>query len=308
MYDTVNFWLDRVGISGGSPFDMLPYLTDITERQAERRGYSCSGRAGDYAVHIAENGVSLHGSLAKYHLGNNIDTLTKAEARRAVERLSDHLHTDISAARVTRVDVSTVIPVKRPPADYYSYLGQKAHFDRVQATSSTLYYNNHQRQLVMYDKTKEAHSAGVSIPEIFVNNHLFRYEYRLKARVSGQMKTEVTAATLTDAAFYCAVVARWRDEFKSISKINKLSINMERLKTPRAAKEAYFAMLLQGAGQQGINDFIADLKAANAFSDPKYYSRLKAEFNKIIEAPTADKSEMIQELESKIFTAAKYAM
>ena len=144
MYDSVFFWMDRVNISGGRPFEILPYLSEITERQNEN-GYSCTGKAGNYDVYIAENGISLKGSLAKsYFDGDNTATLTRRASQNAVEKLSDLLHIDVRPSKVTRIDVATVIPTKRPPSDYYSYLGQKSHFKRLQSTLETLYYKNHQ--------------------------------------------------------------------------------------------------------------------------------------------------------------------
>jgi len=76
VYDTVNLRIDRAGISGGNPFDMLPYLSEITERHNEISRYSCMGKAGDYTVNIYENGISLKGSLAKYFFPSNLYTHT----------------------------------------------------------------------------------------------------------------------------------------------------------------------------------------------------------------------------------------
>jgi len=57
MFDTVNFWIDRAEVSGGNPFELVPYLSEKTERQNEKKGYSCSGKIGDYTVGIFGYGV-----------------------------------------------------------------------------------------------------------------------------------------------------------------------------------------------------------------------------------------------------------
>jgi hypothetical protein len=161
MFDTVHFWIDSVELSGASSFDARRYLSDITERQ-NKNGYSCYGNiGGDYTVNIAENGISLKGSLPKNYYGDNLHTLTRQDTQRAIEQLSDQLHIDINAARVTRLDVSTVIPTKRPPNDYYRHLGNKPYLERLQTHTDTLQYNNHQRQIIFYDKTKEAAAKNV---------------------------------------------------------------------------------------------------------------------------------------------------
>jgi hypothetical protein len=166
-------WLDREATSGGNPFAIAPYLDEVTERQNERQGYTCTGRLRDYQVCITNSGVALLGSLAKYFLPSNVYTLTRATVQQAIEQMSDQLHTDVSAAKVLRADVSTVIPTMRPPADYYSCLGGKARFERVQATPDTLYYSTHTRQLVFYDKTKEA-----AAKRAFHRNNLVDHRHR----------------------------------------------------------------------------------------------------------------------------------
>jgi hypothetical protein len=142
MLDTVNFWLGSVDLMGRNPFEALRYLSDITERQNDRAGYSCSGNIGEYVVNIGKAGISLKGSLAKSLYGDNIHTLTRQNTQLAIEALSDALNLDIRKASVTRLDVSTVIPSKRPPADYLPYLGDKPYFHRVLSAADTLYYNN----------------------------------------------------------------------------------------------------------------------------------------------------------------------
>jgi hypothetical protein len=82
---------------------------------------------------------------------------------------------------------------------------------------------------------------------------------------------------------------------------------IDNITTPKEAQIALFAYLLQQNGQSVINDFLAELKAKNVFDDRKYYSRLKAELNKILAAPKGQKSDLMQELETAIYDVAKYA-
>ena len=79
------------------------------------------------------------------------------------------------------------------------------------------------------------------------------------------------------------------------------------IKTPKEAKTALFAILLQQGGQNCIDEFLADLKAKDTFSDPKYYSRLKSELYKIMQAPKEAKTDMVLELEKAISDIAQYA-
>ena len=306
MYDTVNLWQNRCDIAGGNPFAVLPYLSEITERQNER-GYSCTGKVLDYIVNVSESGISLKGSLCKSFFGDNLQTLTRRATMQAVEKLSDYLHTDISTAKITRLDVSTVIPTKRPPADYYGYLGQKAHFERLQSTKDTLYYNNHQRQIIFYDKTKEANAKGVQIPDVWQNCNLFRYELRYTKRLNKQLKADITASTLTDEVFYRGVIQNLHNEFKTIQKLKEQGFMIDDITTLKVAKEALFAHLLQQSGQTVIDEFLSELKAQKKFNSRSDYTKLKTDLNKMLVSKNGNKNELMQELETAIFDIARYA-
>ena len=307
MFDNVNFWIDRVELSGRSPFDILPYISEITERQSDN-GYNCSGKLKNYSVFVSDNGISLKGSLSKNYYGDNLHTLTRRDTKQAIEELNDSLHTDISGAKVTRLDISTILYTKRPPADYYAYLGQKPYFSRLQSTPDTLYYNNHQRQIIFYDKTKEAAANSVQVPEILQNSNLLRYELRYTKRLNKQLNTDLKAAKLYEVEFYRAVIQNWYNEFKAIQKLKNQSFMIEKISTPKEAQTALFIHLLQQSGQSVVDEFLSELKAKNVFSDRKYYSRLKSELNTMLAASTnSEKSDMTQELETQIFNVARYA-
>ncbi len=309
MFDTVNFWIDRGDTAEGNPFAVLPYLCEVVEQHGDKMGYSCSGKFGDYVVCCFQAGISLKGSLAKLYLPSNVYTLTRQTASEAVELLGDGLRLDMAAAKVTRLDVSTVIPTRRPTTDYYSGLGNKPRFRRLQATANTLYYSQQLRQLIFYDKTKEASTKGALIPPTLNGCNLLRYEMRLLKNLQKQLKSAdpITGATLTESSFYYSIIQQWKSEFDTIKKINTINTMTDSVKTPKEAREALFAILLQQGGQSQIDDFLNDLKAKNAFSDPKYYSRLKADLYKILQAPKEAKSDMIRELEKAVADVAQYA-
>lgn len=307
MFDTVNFWIYNCDMAEGNPFAMLQYLEDHRETIVEGALISSTGKIGDYKVNIKPSGVSFTGSLCKYYLPSNLYTLTRRSTQEAIEMLSDQLHTDMRPAKVTRLDVSTVLPMSRPPKDYYTRLGARPYFQRVQATGSTLYYNTKNKQQVFYDKTKEAIAKGAIIPDTLKNSNLLRYELRYRKKLQSQLKTgTITASQLYDDKFYYSVIKNWRDEFNRISKINK-DIDMSDIKHPTEARERLFSILLKDAGQNVIDEFINDLKGERAFADPKYYTRLKSYLNKLIQHSGEQKDELLKELESAINNVAKYA-
>jgi len=309
MFDTVNFWIEKGSMVKGDPFIVLPYLSNVVEQWSGNLGYSCSGKLGDYTIYCNQAGISLKGSLAKYYLPSNAYTLTRRSTSEAIEKLNDELHINITAARVTRFDVSTVIPTKRPPTDYFPSLGIKPRFSRLQATKDTLYYSQRARQLIFYDKTKEGRAKGVQIPETLIGCNLMRYEMRSIHNIQKLLNTssQISGATLIDDSFYYSIIQQWKKEFESIKKISTINTMTDNIKTPKAAQMALFAKLLQQGGQSQIDEFISDLKAKNTFSDPKYYSRLKADLYKMLQAPDEAAADMITELEKAIKDIAKYA-
>lgn len=307
MYDTVNFWLDRLDIAGGNPFVISNYLSEITEHQ-NKKGYGITGSIFDYTVNVYEGGISMKGSLPKSVFNDNIHTLTRSATQQAIEKISDTIHIDFNAAKVTRVDISTVIPTKRPPTDYYSYLGQKPYFNRLHAAKETLYYNNHKRQLIFYDKVKEAAAKGVTIPPPLQGCNLLRYELRYTKGIKKQFKTDVTAQTLYDEDFYYSIVQSWHNEFKTIHKLKGQNIMIDDMTTPKKAIDGMYdyamAYLLQ-EDPDFVDRVINDLKASKKFNRSDYSKMKKKVFAPV--AKNGNKNDMINELETAIFEAAKYA-
>lgn len=308
MIDTLNMWIDTAA-TGGNPFAIAACLSDVEEKQGERRGYSIGGKLGDYTIYADQRGVSLKGSLAKYFLPSNVYTLTRATVQQAIEKMSDSLHLNIAAAVVTRADVSTVIPTRRPPVDYYSHLGAKPYYNRLQATQTTLYYSTQKRQLVFYDKTKEAAAKRATVPPTLADCNLLRYELRFTSRLQKQLKQPqpIQAAALYNPDFYYMLVQQWKQEFDTIQKLNRATTMMDNIKTVKDGERALFARLLQQGGQAVIDEYIADLKARKTYSDPKYYTRLKESFTRILQAPSEQQIDLIEELEKSIADVAKYA-
>lgn len=311
MIDTLNMWIDTAAMSGGNPFDIAAYLSNVEEKQSERQGYRCSGTIGNYQATITSRGIFLYGSLAKYYLPSNVYTLTRRQIGEALQMMSDQLHIDVKAATVTRLDISTVIPTKRPPADYYSELGSKERFKRLQPHPDTLEYLTKKRVLIFYDKRKEAAAKrAIEPPALADSPNLLRYELRFMSQPHRQLKQAdpIQAARLADQELYYLFIQRWRQEFETINKIHRHTLNMENIKTPNDVNNALLGYLMQQAGgQELIDNIIADLKARKIFTDPKYLSRTRSSLNKTLQAADGQQSELMQELGKAIADVAKYA-
>ena len=83
---------------------------------------------------------------------------------------------------------------------------------------------------------------------------------------------------------------------------------IENIKTTGDAARGLFARLLQdGGGQAVIDEYIADLKAKKVFANRQYYTRLKNDLNKVLQAPIEQQGDLIEELEKAVADVAKYA-
>ena len=303
-------WIARA--EAPDPFVVVPFLSDVEEVVSVKWGHRSRGRVGDYRVCVGDAGISLQGSLAKFHLPSNLYTLTRQGAEEALEQLSDILHLDIfSTARITRVDISTVLPTSRPPADYYRFMGSKPYFKRLQTTPDTLYYTTSKEILCLYDKKRQAGAKGAIVPPHLEGHNLMRYELRYLSRIGKQLNggAPLYASDIIKEDVYYRLIQNWGKEFKTIHKLQDMNTLSDTLPTtPKEAKNELFQRLLAEGGVEAIDAFIADLKARRAFPDPKYYSRLKADLTKTLQGPgKAGESELMKELEVMVDDVVKYS-
>jgi hypothetical protein len=308
MYDTVNMWLEWSKVGNVNLSTITNKLNNCVEH-GNKEFNSISGSLNNYKVAIFETGISLKGSICKYLNNDNLHTLTRSGMERAIIKMSDELSLPINLAKINQVDLSTHFIMKMPVSEYYQYLGDKRYFKRLQATSDTLYYNTSARQLIFYNKLKEALSKGVIIPEIYKNENLLRYEIRHKGRLNKQFNLpEVTAATLYNEKFYINLIDIWVKEYFNIQKINRLTIsNMENIKTVMDAENMIFGLMLNRYGQDEIDNLIQDMKAKQVYQDPKYYSRLKSKLKQLANMPEiTEKSELIIELDKEVKNIKQY--
>lgn len=267
-----------------------------------------SGYLDSLKVSASKGGVKVSdGSLCKWYLGNNFQTLTRCDIQRAIEKLSDSLHLPFKNANVTRIDLAPNIIVKYVPDVYFSHLGDLNHYTRF-AQKGSLYYNNAKKQIILYDKIREQKAKGQPIPEIYLNRNVLRYEMRFKSRLKEQFKTdEVKASILYNESFYMALIDRWHNEYKAINKLNDLTINFEQMKT---VKEFKIAGLLTLIEQQG-GELAMLQKIIEAQKKGELTKKQAFDFRK--EVKTACKmqfvtvqSDVINELDQKIKEAVKF--
>ncbi len=190
------------------------------------------------------------GSLCKWMLGDNYQALTRADIRRAVERLSDALHMPMRRAIVTRLDVGACIPMKQPPANYFNHLGELRHTQRLQQPGGIYYYQARRCGcLCFYDKNREQRAHGEPIPAIYDGCHVLRYEQRYLQRLPALLHVpKVTAALLSRERFYICLLDRWRDTYHAIRKVNDITLNFQMMRSKQQLYKMGVAAIAERMG------------------------------------------------------------
>lgn len=307
MYDKLKIWVDR-GIVGNQLLAIPNCLNDVRSvtdyLTGEVREY---GNLDSLSVSVYSNGLSIVGSLAKYHHSDNLFTLNRQTTQEAIADISDRLRVDLGAAKVSSLEFGTHFTMSNPVPEYLALMGEAPYLKRCRYTDNTLYYRSKGKREykvhTFYDKAEESNKRGVALPQSLAGANLLRYELRYNKQLNQQLKTNtVTAALLYDERFYRSMLQRYSDVYFSINKTNVLKTNiMSEIKTVGDAFEVAMARLINQAGHEEIETFLSKLRQAKVFDDPKYYTRLKKKFQDVAgKVRLTQTDDLIKELDEKI--------
>lgn len=248
------------------------------------------------------------GSLCKWYLGDNFQTMGRGDTQRAIEALSDILHVPMSEATVTRLDIAQNFITRHAPEVYFNHFGQLKYATRLQEPSG-LYYILTGGRLCFYDKSKEQKKHSGQIPELYEGRNVLRYEQRYTKRIASQLKVnEINGKTLYEEPFYIKIINRWRDNYKAINKINDISLNFQAMKTKQQLYKMGVLSLIEKEG--GQNKMIEQINNAQKRGEltKKQAFDLRAAINDAckIEEGFTMQNEAIKELDEKVKTAVRY--
>ena len=179
---------------------------------------------GNLRVYISISQITVQGSLCKFFLGNNLQSLTYNTIPLAIEKLSDTLHLKMDDAKVTRIDIGANLSMSSPANSYFLILGEYPRFCRLLVSDSSLRYESkHKKQshsLAFYDKMEEMGKG---------EGYILRYEDRWMKNLQKQLHyPEITGKSLYDEDFYKNTVFQWKGDYEKISKVGDnrlLSLN-----------------------------------------------------------------------------------
>ena len=320
MYDNVDFKLSILDNLGVDFLKETPRYFDVTSEHAFENGFAICGslkddNAGNYKITVSNRGITIKdGSLCKYHLGNNCQTLSRSETQRAIEKLSDTLHLPIDKAKVSRIDVAQNFIVKHPTQVYYNYLGTLKNSTRSEISNGgggveTLYYQKRLGCFVFYDKVNEIIRKRQEVPDLFDNRNVLRVERRHTSRLPETFNVEcVTAQMLYDENFYIKVIDEWKSNYLNIDKINDISLNFEAMRGKKdLQKMGVLALIQMRGGKLNILNEIKTAYKMGTLTKKQEYD-LRAEINEAckLSAGLTMKSDAIAELDTKVKDAVRF--
>lgn len=308
MYDNIDFKLKSLDVRNIDFLNETPKYFDVTGEHLFNGNNVISGSLNGYKITVSERGVNLtDGSLCKLFLNDNFQTLNRADARKAIEMLSDTLHLPFDKATISRIDIAQNFIVRHPTGVYFNHLGEYIYHQRLEQPNG-LYYTNPKSLSIFYDKLKEQKAKGQLIPELYKDRFTLRYEQRYKARLKDTFQVErVTGAMLYDEAFYMSIIDRWHKAYKEIKKINDVSLNFDAMKTKRDLYTIGLASLInmQG-GEIAILQQITEAQRKGELTKKQAYDLRHAIAEASHATVATTQSDVIQELNKKVDEAVKF--
>jgi len=302
MFDTVTIFLEQTPAAAVS--NSLSEIQEITNTNTGETFFS--GNLKNLKVKVKSNGVSLFGSLAKFHLGNNLETLTRKDTEQAIEELSDTLSLPMHKGKVYRFDVAQNFVLANPLYEYLSQFGDARYFKKSELKNKkSLLYTNSKRAMSFYDKLAELKKQRESIPAMFQHRNVLRYEIQFRHKIAAQFHQQsITAAQLFDESFYISAVNQWHSNYFSIHKKKQVKFQINTIKDVRKFKDQLALGHIQTIGEQEIISMIEQSK--NELSKMQY-QRLKQKVREITNSKAlTESSEVIAELDTKVNQVAMY--
>jgi hypothetical protein len=310
MFDSVNFRLTQAEVSGVDFLSETPcYLEDVAEHQFSSGLVAVTGKAGGLKISLNRFQVKVcEGSLCKWYLGNNYQTMGRSDIQRAIEMLSDTLHLPMGKAAVYRLDIAQNFICKHPPEVYINHLGMLKNATRL-LNDGSVYYQRAGNVLCFYDKNREQKRKREAVPELYEGRNVLRYEQRYTQHIARQLNvSEVTGALLYDVAFYMDLLNRWRDTYRDIQKINDITLNFQAMKTKQGLyKMGVLSLIERAGGQMEMIDQINEAQKRGELTNKQAYDLRQAvkDAGKVRDGLTVP-NDAIQELDKKVKEAVMY--
>lgn len=215
---------------------------------------------------IQDYRIDIRGSIAKCHLGTNLETLSRSDLQYAIKVLSKALNFDLSMAKVIRFEFGTNFFMNHHVNEYLDLLWDCSSYFKCPPigliNSRTLYFKNMMRVLAFYNKKGEmiAHDRD-KLPQSYFDKNILRYEVRFNRPSKDFDNKNITVSTLYNEQFFKSTVLFWEKQYFRIMKKGKLIIPEDIQFQTKSAFEQYcvsYAMQndeLRNAVQKSVDNY-----------------------------------------------------
>ena len=284
MYDTLKLvlYIKDIPIEEITPIDRTKaHFVGISDWQEKNVKYTkhkynllypkCSGKDSGWTIWVKRDRYIIEGSLAKWYFGNNIQTLTLAQAKKGIVDLGRDIGVGkyIYKAEVKRIDFSSNVYTKNPPHSYFPLLDFLIGFYRHHIKDhKSVYYDTKtgDRQIVVYDKKLEAEQNKMTIPsEAKGYKNILRFEVRYKTKgIYNYLsklkinKKPFNVSDMLEERRFTYFADEWFELYQKIEKINHTKDIMpaKNKRTAKEISEAVFARLMNEIGLSKVLDYV----------------------------------------------------
>ena len=308
MYDTIYMQLKNEDAPHTDFLSEVPcFLNDISEH-VYNNGVVIGGYVGNLSISVSSHVVKVReGSICKYFLGDNMQTMSRKATGQALQMLSDALHLPMNKAHITRMDIAQNFVMRYPIEAYLCHLGTLQRKTPLKEPNG-LYYPLNGGRLCFYDKVREQKKARCAISEVFEGKNVLRYERRFTDKIAHALnKPDITASMLYDEDFYINVLDLWYKQYQAIQKINQTQIDFTQMKSKQDLYRNGILALAQSVG--GCNQLIEQVQTAQKKGELSRQTahNLRQAINDACSCNLAlHQSEEIEELNKKMCQAVKY--
>ena len=298
MYDTIKLY-QKFEYGKPNIDDVMAQMQSIKEITYDTGNHIIQGTYKGIRVNYNEHTMSVSGSLAKYHYGNNLETLTMSASEVAIRSLSDLIGFDLSNSIVSRVDFSSNMLTDYKPKYYYNFLGHLSRYNRFD-NGDTLYYNQKSKNLLFYDKIKEAKKKQMPIPNEYLGKNVLRYELAIKKELAKFCNRTIKVKDLYTRDIYNLFLYKWKEIYTNIDKQkSNIKLMIYKMNKPKHFDSLLLTGLVQKVGYTTIENLIEQMKLTKTFQHKEYYSRLKRKYRNMAEQPI-DNADVINEINIKV--------
>ncbi|MCI4671980.1 MAG: hypothetical protein MRZ79_27805 [Bacteroidia bacterium] len=205
------------------------------------------GNIKNLGFKVDSRGIIIFGSIPKFLFNQNFTVPTPEDIRRFFHKIEEILDCDVSDFNIYRLDISANIIVNSPPQQYFEYLGDCRYYKRF-IQDGSLYYQNTQRQFVLYDKIR-ARRRHEKLPEKFRDAHVLRLEYRIIKRVAKRLKKKsFTVKDLLTEDTFQKLRDLWLAEYCRIDKSAEKRFSLKGARTPKETIDRLAAYAINELG------------------------------------------------------------